>query len=380
MRVRYKPVPGLASLVVCILAAPTMLHAKNVTLYGVADGGIGFLRNGAGGTVTAVTSGLNTGSRWGIRGSEDLGGGLQAMFHFESGFELDTGDAKRFSGNPGSATPSAPNGTPGTGFNRRAYVGLNSARWGSLSFGRDYTPLYFAALDSDAFRLGLFGNLQALTQPAGGAERFARVSNGLFYVSSQVGGFTGRLAYSFGSESSGAANGPPRHANEFAALGLQYAQGPLVLTASYQVLKAPGVAGNPPAFTGENLHRKDGLLGASYRVGQMRFVAGFWKMGAPQHADNKWIGASMPLGTGTVIAQVQRMSQQVDAGQKQKGTLLGVGYIHPLSKRTALYASYGRTRNNAVGGFSVTSSDFAVAPAVRGSNPSALGLGVRHDF
>ncbi len=95
-----------------------------------------------------------------MEGNEALDGGLHALFRLEAGFDADTGAAKTYSCNPASATPAAPGGTPLNGlFNRRATVGLGGP-WGSLTAGRDYTPLYWAAMDGDVQGLKLYGNLQ----------------------------------------------------------------------------------------------------------------------------------------------------------------------------------------------------------------------------
>lgn len=369
----------------CVAAAvlamlgQSALAQSSVTLYGTLDGGFALLRSGApgAGTLTAITSGINSGSRWGIRGSEDLGGGLKAIFQLEAGLELDTGAAKAFSGNPSTATPTAPNGVSATGFNRRAYVGLQSD-YGTLTLGRDYTPFYFAALATDIFRLGMFGNLQTIVGPAGGSERFARVSNAVFYTSPEFNNIKARAAYSFGSE--GAAGGLPDDANKFFGLSAEYAKSGLVLTASLQQLKSPVVGGTPAAFTGAIVNRLDGLIGAKYSFGDFAVAGGYWKMGSPQNATDAWLGVSMDIGRGSVMAQVQRLRQDNPAGAERKGTAFGLGYVHNLSKRTALYASYGRVSNNATGEFAVASSDVSVAAGVRGANPSALGLGIRHNF
>ena len=370
---------GVAAVVAAL--APGVA-AQSITLYGTADAGIAFQRTDApgAGTVTAVSSGVLSASRWGVRGSEELGDGLRAIFQLEAGLDLDTGAAKAYSGNPATATPSAQNGVSGTGFNRRSYAGLASSRYGTLALGRDYTPLYHAGLNSDIFRLGLFGNLQQIAQPAGGAERFAWVSNGVFYTSPTWAGLQGRAVYSFGSESAGGAGGLPRHANEFAGLGLQYAVGGLAVNASYQVLRFPRVAGTPPAFTGATERKKDGLIGAKYSFGDFAVAAGYWEVGSPQNASNRWLGASMKIGRGTVLAQVQGLQQDNPAGAERKATVWALGYVYNMSQRTALYSSYGSVANNATAAFALVASDVAVAAGRPGADPSALAFGMRHSF
>jgi predicted porin len=122
------------------------------------------------------------------------------------------------------------------------------------------------------------------------------------------------------------------------------------------------------------------MLGAKYTIGSVSMYTGYWKMGSPQDASNVWLGASVRFGFGTVMAQVQRMRQNNPAGAEREGKIFGLGYTYSLSKRTTLYASYGRVSNNATGLFSIASSDVSVAAGGAGADPSALGFGVRHNF
>ena len=245
----------------CVLSMPAA--AQGVTLYGSVDAAVIVSNSGAPGASNAmgVTSGVLTPSRWGLRGSEALGGGTNAVFVLEAGLDTDTGAAKAYAGNPATATPTAPNGVSGTGFNRRSFVGLES-RFGTLTIGRDYTPFYYTGLQTDPMGLTLFGNVQAITPLAGGSERWGRVSNAVFYTSPVIGGFKGRAAYSFGSESGGGAAGSlPKRANVFFGVGGDYVNGGLVVSGSYQKLNYPEVAGATPAFTGGVGKRTDASLG-----------------------------------------------------------------------------------------------------------------------
>lgn len=110
------------------VAASSAFAQSSVTLYGLVDTAIRYQTNAAadGKDLIGMTVGPETHSRWGLRGSEDLGGGLSAIFRLENGFEL--GDGKLH--------------VPNTLFSRQAYVGLSSAQFGSVTFGNQYAPLY----------------------------------------------------------------------------------------------------------------------------------------------------------------------------------------------------------------------------------------------
>jgi predicted porin len=113
---------------VLALAAQHSFAQSSVTLYGIVDTSIRYLTNAnaANNSQTAMGVGPITGSRWGLKGNEDLGGGLSAVFRLENGFNL-------WNGGFASA---------GTEFNRMAYVGLSSKQYGTLTFGRQNTPLF----------------------------------------------------------------------------------------------------------------------------------------------------------------------------------------------------------------------------------------------
>nr|WP_297383400.1 porin [uncultured Roseateles sp.] len=355
--------------------------AQSLVLYGVVDASVNSTKSGAPGSsrVTGLSSGVMTPSLWGLRGKEDLGGGLAAIFQLETGLDADTGAAKPFAGNPSTATPTAPNGTNSTGFNRRSFVGLQGS-FGTLTLGRDYTPVYWTMRELDALRLNLYGNMQSLLPAVGGSERWARVSNGLFYTSPTVNGLTGKAVFSLGSESAGGAGNIPRHANEFVGVSAQYATGKLSLNMSLQELKIAATAGTPAAFTGALLRRRDYTLGGRYQFGDITMSSGYWKANAPTSAKALWVGGTITFGQGAFTAQVQQLKQNNPAGAERRGTVIGTGYVHNLSKRTALYATYGRTSNNSTGAFSLVSSDTVVAAGGVGASPSAYGAGVKHSF
>lgn len=110
------------------IAAQQAFAQSSVTLYGIADTSIRYLTNAnaANDSQTSMGIGAITGSRWGLKGSEDLGGGLAAVFRLENGFNLWNGALASTS----------------TEFNRMAYVGISSKQYGTVTMGRQNTPLF----------------------------------------------------------------------------------------------------------------------------------------------------------------------------------------------------------------------------------------------
>lgn len=363
---------------------------SNVTFYGTVDAGVAYTDNGAAApkasNALSVTSGVLVPSRWGFQGSEDLGGGLKAKFQLEAGFDSDTGALKTYAGNPSTATPSAPGGASIAGlFNRRSYVGLEG-NFGSVSVGRDYTPLYWSVLDTDVQKLGLYGNVQEVVLLSGtGSDRFGRASNAIFYVSPEMSGFQGRAMFSLGSESAGGAGAAPKDANQMWAVSGRYLTGGFLVSGAYQQLQLPTVAGVGTAavFTGATGVRKDTTVGAKYIFGNFSVAGGYFQAKQPiAHSDTSdvWLGGTATLGTGTVLVELQRMRQDAAVGAAQKGTVFALSYVYPLSKQTSLYASSGMLKNSATAAFALVASDPAVAAAAPGSTVKALALGIRHNF
>jgi predicted porin len=158
-------------------------HAQSVTLYGIADGGFLFNNNVKGGKLYALSSA--TSSRWGLLGSEDLGGGLKAIFDLENGYTLGTGALSQ----------------GGLEFGRRAYVGLQSTTWGTVTLGRQYSA-----------------SNDATSNFASGADWAASGLGVLYSLGGQAGDFS---------------------RNEVTDAAVSYSNGPVKLGASYMFTKDP---------------------------------------------------------------------------------------------------------------------------------------------
>lgn len=335
-------------LAVAVAAAlPAAAFAQsNVTLYGLADVGVGMLDNDApGGDKTMfVESGVQSTSRVGVRGAEDLGGGLKATFNFEMGMQYDEGLAD------------------GNLWQRKSVVGL-AGNWGEVRFGRDYTAGFLAAGVSDMMGYGLYGNWLQFTAGAGGIT--TRASNGIHYTSPMMGGLSVRAFYSFGHTGPEA---PDNKANGY-GLAAVYTGGPASAQIYYQELN--NAAGDA---------KKELGLGGGWNFGAFRVTAAYGQSEATTGVKTKGmgVGAGVKLGAGEFL--VQAMQLKVDVAGDPKGTSIGLAYVHPMSKRTNLYATYGTMRNNSASAFGLMASDQMVAAGAAGADPSAFAVGIRHMF
>ncbi|MCO5101310.1 MAG: porin [Burkholderiaceae bacterium] len=350
-------------LAVAVAAAlPAAAFAQtNVTLYGIADAGVGFVDTDAAGADAAmvVNSGYQSTSRFGIRGTEDLGSGLKATFNIEAGVNFDTGttDAAGF-------------------FQRRAVVGV-AGGFGEVRFGRDYTPAFSAAGSTDVMGYGLYGNWLTFTAGAGGIT--TRASNGVHYTGN-FSGLTVRAMYATG-ETNDAAVGPlagDKDANDAWGLSAVYGGGPLTVQGYYQEVN-----------NGAGDALKQAGIGAGYKFGAFRVtltygVADGDGTAAPFAGVDKvqalGVGAGIKLGTGELLAQAIQIKGDAVAGSDPKGTSFGLAYVHPLSKRTNLYATYGMMRNNSTASFASFASANTAPAGAAGADPQAVAIGVRHLF
>jgi predicted porin len=185
------------------LFASTAFAQNSVTLYGLIDEGFGFTNNAAGHQAWQLQSGWVAGSRWGLKGTEQLGGGLNAVFTLENGFDGNTGNLNQ----------------GGREFGRQAFVGLQSNSYGAVTLGRQYDSVvdYLAPLTSNGGTAGLVfshpldNDNTDDTFRANNAVKFASINyggvrfGGMYSFSNQAGGFSDNREYSAGVSYSGAA-------------------------------------------------------------------------------------------------------------------------------------------------------------------------------
>ena len=219
-------------------------HAQgSVTLYGLIDAGISYVNNARAGTshdhLVKYDDGVASGSRWGLRGTEDLGGGLKALFVLENGFNTGNGAF----------------GQGGAMFGRQAYVGLSQNGVGSVTFGRQYS------FSTDF----LGGNYAIGSQTAAGNYAYhindvdqltsSRINNAVKFSSANFAGFTFGALYGFsnqagafaGAPATGTAAAPVAGSSRAYSFGVNYANGPIGVGAAYTDIRFPSQSA--PAFS-----------------------------------------------------------------------------------------------------------------------------------
>jgi predicted porin len=309
----------------------------NVQLYGVMDAAISSEDNGVA-RHTVINSGNQSSSRFGFRGTEDLGGGMKALFNLEGGVAIDTGAADS------------------SLFGRRAVVGLEGA-FGTVTVGREYSPIAAVAGATDITGQGFYGsNLSAFNYLT------RRLSNSVNYKSASLSGFKVLAAYSAGEQAAGV----PK--SDLKGVGLEYAEGNLYVGGAYHT-NNNNVAGDT----------KEYALGAAYKFGDVE-VKGNWMVQDAAGANNKFtqynLGAAYAMGPGKFFVNLQQ--NRIENGARANGW--NVDYSYALSKRTNLYTGYARLDNNSLGNFALNSSSIKLAPGKVGADPSVFNVGIRHAF
>ncbi len=303
---------------------------SNVTLYGRIDTSVGSNKvNGV--STTQMFSGNLTSTRWGLRGSEDLGGGLKAIFGLEQGFDSSAG------------TQAA-----GSAFDRMSIVGL-SGGFGTLKLGRHDTSF------DDIRDLSVSSNLwdsefsaTKIAYTAGVADYASRASNQIRYESPSFGGFS--LGASYGLDEDATVKA------DTTAFNLRYRAGALDVGFGYQDQKAN--------------NRKYSTIGAAYNFGVARVSAGFNRaeIRNGNEADGFAIGVNVPVGNLDFSVGYAYSKAETTAGATAaKGTALSAGVTYAMSKRTRLYGALldGEVENGA---------------GVKTLDRRMYSIGVRHDF
>ena len=384
----------LAIAIATAFAAPAFAATSNVDIYGNLHLSVDRLDDGnnSGTNVSSNASSL------GFKGSEDLGGGLNAIWQIETNLNGDgaSGQAGVFGGQRDTFVGLKGGfGTARLGFfntptkqlshkldlfhtrigDTRNFLRSNAVS-GANSVAVGSTCINTAGVTS----LSTTANAGAATCGGGSNTWEERFRNGIRYDTPSFGGFTGSVHYSTQTNTQVATD------NDLDAysLGANYSNGPLFVGATYQRSnRVPGTVASGQSEDKETNWR----LGAGFNIADLRLTA-LYSQSADENGlsgnDRKvWgLGAGYKLGNGEIKAQFYKAGDSdlvSDTGAK----MYAVGYDYNLSKRTLAYVAYAKTKNEAGGQFSVSGGgghgDNAGA-AAGGQDPSGFSLGMIHKF
>lgn len=384
----------VATAVLASLAS--LAHAQSsVTLYGALDTSIAYFSNqkganGQAGRTFELMSGNVSPNHWGLKGNEDLGGGLSAIFKLESGFNID-------------------NGKLGQGqrmFGRQSWVGLDSNQYGTVTLGRQYDPLIdlIQPLTDD----GPFGSTFATPGDMDNYDNSYRTDNSVKYTTPNIAGFQASAMYAFGGQAGATGSG------QTYAVAAAYNNGPLGLGAGYFHANSNGTSGtfdglNPNAsFANDSAALTGGFVTAnslqiiraagSYVFGpftagvawsnvQYNNYAGPSAGGNSTHFNNGQFFVNYQVTPAALLGfgydYTKGSGNNVNAIYNQFS--LGADYF--LSKRTDLYAlagyqhASGQTISATTGDLVAATASFADFGNDSATNSQTMVMvGIRHHF
>lgn len=355
------------------LTAPALALAET-SVYGLADLSISMVNDGATANSTSSNQLTSNSSRVGVKGSEDLGGGLSAIWQMEGTVGLDAGT---------TTTPA----TQSTSlFNRNTFLGLKGDSMGTVVLGLYDSPYKRATRKLDVFidsvvadnrglnGIGMMGSLGG----TGVSDR--RVSNAIDYTSPNFSGFTVAAASEFGAETSPQPAAPANKKGSSLSLAGMYSMDQIYATLAYQTVKFGNAgtgnlaAGVLIAGTAVDDEFKTFKLGGSYAMDQFAVNLVFEQPSFKDKATstetkgtNLYLAGKFNVsGTDAVKLAYTKRGETKSAGvaNKDDASQVAIGYDHGMSKTTTVYALYTKVSQNATGA----------------ADPTALSIGMKHTF
>jgi predicted porin len=358
---------------------------SSLTVFGVVDVNLQSFDAGGVGKSTMVGNGGLSTSRLGFRGVEDLGSGMYAGFWLEASLNPDDGQGRPTnSNNQASGAGAAIAGREGVKFDRVSYVSLGTNQLGEVRLGHDFIPTHWNSIYFDPFNangVGRAGNFTFAGVTTAPMPTQITGSNTISYwLPANLGGVYGMAMAGLGENSSGTATSRD---GDFAGFRIGYAAGAFDVAAAIT-----RTHNEPSATTGNYTHSN---IGGSWAAGPVKLFALYNVVkveitGGNVVKNTLEIGAHIPVSpAGRIRLSYARLDDRSDnalrnadasARSANDARQLAVGYVHDLSKRTALYGTYARLTNSGQAVYTVSGNR---AP-LGGQNSSGLELGIRHLF
>ncbi|RDU94576.1 porin [Trinickia dinghuensis] len=301
----------LTALAVTAAFASPVFAQSSVSLYGVIDEGLNYTNNVGGSHVYEMQSGYAQGSRWGLQGSEDLGGGTKALFQLENGFDVNSGRL----------------GQGGRMFGRQAFVGLSNGQYGTVTFGRQYDSMvdYVGPLTSNG---NWAGYLFSHPYDNDNTDNSFRLDNAVKYASPNFAGLQFGGAYSFSNSTSFADN-------RAYSLGAQYQRGGLLVAAAYLQADHPGdgsagaITANDASFIAQRMRVFGAGINYTFGPATVGFV--YTNSNYKNPTGNGYLGTpSAIVASGTTLNALKYQNFEVN-GFYQVTSAFSLGAAYTLS-------------------------------------------------
>jgi predicted porin len=328
-----KGIPMKKTLIALAAVAATgaAMAQSSVTLYGIVDVNLQSSKTTGGVRLNSMADGGVSGSRFGLKGAEDLGGGLKAIFVLENGFTVDTGA----------------NAKAGSIFNRQSYVGLTGG-FGEVRLGNTTTAYDDISIAANP----LWDSILSPANTVWANNYVSRPGNTIYYASPSFAGVTGAASYSLGENKT--ATTP---AKGVTSVNVQYAGGPVAVSLGYQESQMATLAAASAAA------HKDTLLNASYDLGVVKLLGSYNRHEATDKtkSDQYQFGVDVPVSPALVLSTGYAYSKAKlngVSGSKDQG--FGLGAKYSLSKRTFVYTGINHTEDKTAAGVTTKTDLYAV--------------------
>lgn len=361
---------SLLALAVLATLAGSAAAQSSISMYGVLDAGINYqtspITSGAGNQLT-LGSGMSTPSRIGFSGSEDFGTSMRVLFQIEAGLQLNNGQSQE----------------SGTLFDRASWVGLGGD-FGTVTIGRQFTPMYNALYSIDPFELGMAGNAGNLMH-LGGANATNGVliggnnplllngggsmlqNNSMHYLSHDYDGFSFEYNHGFGQQPGDRSNGAEN------GFSLYFDRGPVHLLAAYDAVNSLDNSNTfKSTLVGGTLDWSDYGVPVKTSIGYQTNRGTDLLGGTNIDSTDLLLGLKVPLGRHQLMASYIHLNNNLMPGGQADQYALG--YAYELSKRSWLYCSVGETRNRNGAAFTVGNA------STIGYGTKSFDMGIRHSF
>ena len=387
---------------------------SSVTLYGIIDIGLQWNEQGVNRAATgqpanwsqesawSIDSGFQSGSRFGLRGAEALGGNWAAVFALEGGYDASTGGSLQGSTNVSTRI-----------FGRQAYAGLRHNAFGTVALGRLAAPSsgtgdfdLWGAVDPFGTGWGFFG-LQGTFIPS----TTLREDNSIIWASPSWAGF--KFAAMYSGNVDGGETAPQGTNTSAFNLGANWTWGPLFLAATYDVIQYAdaGSAGRPNAG---NTDQKMLQVGGSFDFKFLKVHAAyadqnnisavpvtggvspiipassFIPTGIGNYNNTAWmLGVSVPLFGGSLLGSYQYSDAKniisnnpasLGAQFEPDYSVWGIGYSYPFSRRTNMYVGYGQREWDGRITAAAAAGGATLSQASQSFDRGQFALGIRHLF
>jgi predicted porin len=341
----------------CLIAALTVACCNqanaqsSVTLYGLVDAAIIYERGGPNGSIVRMGSGVPAAAGFGIRGTEDIGGGTKVLFVLENGAKLNDGTL----------------GQGGLLFGRQAWVGISNDTYGTLRLGRIYSPFILIIFTTDPFHVGYAGGAESILS----IYQSLRLNNTVSYKTPDFYGFTGSAALSMGGVAGNF------NAGKVVSASATYQRGPLYGAIGVISFSLPALTAANAATAADD---REWIAGVTYDLNVVKLAASYTERSqtfasgqAYQHQKSALIGATIPIGRFSILANFM-VARDLLNTENHNAEEVGLGALYSLSKRSTVYVTAGKIVNH-------NGAKYTVGNAIdQGSGNFAVNVGISQQF